>query len=181
MRRSNQKELSFRISRSYGPGRYDLEYEERGLDYPVGYVRWTQQRNRECVLDLQARGLLDRRSLVAEVVPVDHAAHAYSRLGGDQSRAPRGALLLSYPSFAVDKPTPSAKTAPPKNLSRPRPGGVAPRIGLIGPGGFATNVLVSGFVEADARLELVGGGSGPSAEVALRTLGFARVAPTNWR
>ena len=51
-----EKELRFRVSRSYGPGRYDAEYEERGLDYPIGYVRWTEQRNMEAVLRLQARG-----------------------------------------------------------------------------------------------------------------------------
>jgi predicted dehydrogenase/threonine dehydrogenase-like Zn-dependent dehydrogenase len=170
-----QKELSFRISRSYGPGRYDLEYEERGLDYPVGYVRWTEQRNMECVLDLQARSLLDLRTLIADIVPVDDAAQAFSRLSGDESQAPRGALLLSYPSSPEEDPTPRAKTAR-KRPGRARSGGDAPRIGLIGPGGFATNVLVPAFVEAGARLELVGGGSGPSAEAAVRTLGFARVA-----
>ncbi|MDP9276263.1 MAG: Gfo/Idh/MocA family oxidoreductase, partial [Chloroflexota bacterium] len=167
------KELSFRISRSYGPGRYDVEYEERGLDYPIGYVRWTQQRNMECILDLQARGLLDLGPLIADVVPVEDAARAYSLLAAESSERPRGALLLSYPDAQDDaeRPQPAASTS-----SRPRPSEAIPRIGLIGPGGFAKNILVPAFAEAGAHLELVGGGSGPSAESAGRDLGFARVA-----
>jgi predicted dehydrogenase/threonine dehydrogenase-like Zn-dependent dehydrogenase len=165
------KELSFRVSRSYGPGRYDIEYEERGLDYPIGFVRWTQQRNMECVLDLRARGLLDLGSLIADVVPVDDAAVAYDRLGAEQDARPRGALLLSYPETA-EEPSPPPAPAPPITSSE-----ASPRIGLIGPGRFATSVLVPAFVEAGARLELVGGGSGPSAESAVRNHGFERFAP----
>jgi predicted dehydrogenase len=171
-----EKELSFRIARSYGPGRYDVEYEKRGLDYPVGYVRWTQQRNMQCVLDLQVRGLLDVGSLVAGVFPVEEAARAYERLGGDDSRRPRGALLLSYET-GEDESLRAAAVAAESDL-RPRvtsPGG-APRIGLIGPGRFAATVLVPALADAGAQLELVGGGSGPSAEAAQRNLGFERVA-----
>jgi len=167
------KELSFRISRSYGPGRYDVEYEERGLDYPIGYVRWTQQRNMECILDLQARGLLDLGPLVADVVPVEDAARAYALLGAESTERPRGALLISYPDAqaAAQPPRPTRSTS-----ARPEPSEAIPRIGLIGPGDFARKVLVPAFVEAGARLELVGGGSGPSADAAVRDLGFARLA-----
>jgi predicted dehydrogenase len=171
-----QKELSFRVSRSYGPGRYDVEYEERGLDYPIGYVRWTQQRNMECVLDLQARGLLDLGSLIEDIVPVDDAAVAYSRLGGDQSQRPHGALLLSYPTSEEYQLPSKVRPVSPEEPTRLRRLEGPPRIGLIGPGGFATNVLVPAFIEAGARLELVGGGSGPSAESAARNFGFSRVA-----
>jgi predicted dehydrogenase len=170
-----EKELSFRVSRSYGPGRYDREYEERGLDYPLGYVRWTQQRNMQCVLELQARGLLDLVSLIDEIVPVDDAARAYSRLGAEQSQRPRGALLLAYPDAAEESQRSTAKAGSSK--SRPvSPSDGVVRIGLLGPGSFATSVLIPAFVEAGARLELVGGGSGRSAEAAVRKLGFVRVA-----
>jgi predicted dehydrogenase len=164
-----RKELTFRISRSYGPGRYDVEYEERGLDYPVGYVRWTQQRNMQCVLDLQARGLLDIGPLIADVVPVEDVEEAYARVAGDATERPRGALLLAYGEAEVA----------PEPLQGSRPGsasGGAPRIGLVGPGEFARSVLIPAFAEAGARLELVGGGSGPSAASAARDLGFSRVA-----
>ncbi len=170
-----EKELSFRISRSSGPGRYDVEYEERGLDYPIGYVRWTQQRNMQCVLDLQARGLLDLGSLVADVVPIEKAAEAYARLGGDESERPQGALLLSY-SQGDYEGSPSARAAERKPEPRASSLEGGTRIGLVGPGGFATSVLVPALAEAGARLVLVGGGSGPSAEAAQRNLGFERVA-----
>jgi predicted dehydrogenase len=167
------KELSFRVSRSYGPGRYDVEYEERGLDYPIGFVRWTQQRNMECVLDLQARGLLDLASLIDDVMPVDEAAVAYERLSADARS--RGAILLSYPEAEDDAPLETA--AIPSAASQAEPSDQAPRIGLIGPGRFATSVLVPALAEAGAHLELVGGGSGPSAESAVRNHEFERFAP----
>ena len=169
------KELSFRISRSYGPGRYDLDYEERGLDYPVGYVRWTEKRNLEAVLELQQRRALDLTDLVDEVVPVDDAAQAYERL---VSGSPRGALILSYDGVApaeIREPVRVTEPAVPSPASR-RAVTDAPRIGLIGAGGFAGRVLVPALVAAGAKLELVGGGRGPSAEAATRNLGFARVA-----
>jgi predicted dehydrogenase len=168
------KELSFRISRSYGPGRYDVEYEERGVDYPIGFVRWTQQRNMESVLDLQARSLIDLESLIADVVPVEQAADAYERLGAESGQRPRGALLLSYPDAADDVPHTAAPTRAKPQVER---SDQAIRIGLIGQGRFAAGVLVPAFAEAGAQLELVGGGSGPSAESAARNLGFVRVAP----
>ena len=171
-----EKELSFRISRSYGPGRYDIEYEERGLDYPVGYVRWTQQRNMQCVLDLQARKLLDLGSLISEVVPIEDAARAYARLAGEPSERPPGALLLSYAHSGDEEHSKSSETHAATSRRRVSASGEGPRIGLVGPGGFAKSVLIPAFAEVGARLELVGGGSGPSAEAATRDLGFARVA-----
>ena len=90
------KELSFRVSRSYGPGRYDNAYEEQGLDYPVGYVRWTEQRNMSCFLDLLATGAMRVDDLIEEVVPVDDAARAYARLTGPAEVRPKGALVIEY-------------------------------------------------------------------------------------
>ena len=171
------KELSFRVSRSYGPGRYDPEYEERGLDYPIGFVRWTQQRNMECVLDLQARGLLDLGSLIADVVPVEDAARAYERLSAEQGPRTRAALLLAYPDAEEEVPPAPAEAPVPQIEPKISGRDDALPIGLIGPGGFATNVLVPAFARAGARLELVGGGSGPSTESAVRNLGFERYAP----
>jgi len=172
------KELSFRVSRSYGPGRYDLEYEEKGLDYPIGYVRWTEQRNMECVLALQAAGRLQLDDLI-DVVPVDDAQSAYERLLGDASNRPHGALALAYDGL----PDGDTQAEPPRKLevqssttTGARRAATAPiRVGLIGPGNFAKNVLLPAFIAAGTRLEVVAGGSGPSAEALGRNAGFARV------
>lgn len=167
-----EKELRFRISRSYGPGRYDREYEERGLDYPIGYIRWTEQRNMEAVLELQARGRLRLEDLVEEVIPVEEAARAYSLLGAPAAQRPLGAIVLSYPAEpAAAVAAPSPPVARPARLEEG-----ALRVGLIGPGRFASRVLIPAFIAAGARLEIVGGGSGQSAEAASRELGFARIA-----
>jgi predicted dehydrogenase len=171
------KELSFRVSRSYGPGRYDSDYEERGLDYPIGYVRWTEQRNMECVLDLQASGRLSLEDL-AEIVPVERAAEAYERLVGDASERPLGALLLSYQPTSDDGRSEPVRQLHLENESKAstrRRADAPVRVGLIGPGGFAARVLVPALVAGGARLVATAGGSGPSAEAATRTLGFERV------
>jgi polar amino acid transport system substrate-binding protein len=175
-----EKELSFRVSRSYGPGRYDHEYEERGLDYPIGYVRWTEKRNMEAILAAQASGRLQLDDLIDEVIPVEEAARAYERLVAPAQERPQGALLLSYgPSRDVSEEPVIQKAPEVTPGSMPRPRTTPPvRIGLIGPGGFALRVLVPAFARAGARLELVGGGAGPSAESAQREFDFARIAPS---
>jgi predicted dehydrogenase len=170
------KELSLRVSRSYGPGRYDRAYEEQGLDYPIGYVRWTEQRNMEAVLALQSAGRLQLADLVDEVEPVAAAAAAYERLAGPLEQRPQGAILLAYGSPAPPAREPFALPEPTVETTR-KTGRSAPvRVGLVGAGSFASRVLVPAFVRAGARLEVVGGGAGPSAEAATRSLGFARVA-----
>jgi predicted dehydrogenase/threonine dehydrogenase-like Zn-dependent dehydrogenase len=185
------KELKFRVSRSYGPGRYDPEYEERGLDYPISFVRFTEQRNMEAVLALQAQRRLELGDLIAEIVPVDEAPRAYERLLSNSDQAPRGAIVLSYRE-GTDTEDESARVLPPSEqaggggrgtragelllVTPRRPIAAEPRIGLLGPGSFASRVIVPALVRAGARLEVVGGGRGPSAEAGARQSGFARVA-----
>jgi predicted dehydrogenase len=175
-----EKELQFRVSRSYGPGRYDAEYEERGLDYPAGYVPWTEKRNMETVLRLQARRLVSFTDLV-ELVPVENAAAAYSRLTAarDAGPPPAGALVLSY-AFPDQPPPPPDNLVPARPAGRSRKkrgtGRTPVRIGLIGPGGFAGRALIPELKRAGADLMLVGGGNGPSAAAAVRTGSFRRTA-----
>jgi predicted dehydrogenase len=180
------KELSLRVSRSYGPGRYDAEYEERGLDYPIGYVRWTEQRNMEAILDLQARGLLRLEDLIDEIVPVADAARAYERLVGNGCPPLRGAIALSYSDGnAARSGAESAPETVPLRLEE-RPGkdlrkaalASAPQVGLIGPGGFASRTIIPALQAAGATLNVVGGGSGPSAASAARSHTFKRAADT---
>ncbi len=168
------KELAFRVSRSYGPGRYDRNYEEKGLDYPIGYVRWTEQRNMECVLDLQAQGMLALGDLIDDVVPIEQADEAYARLAGPTETRPRGALAFSYGRTDGHKQdqTPALEG----HHRAPRRHGDADtiRIGLIGPGSFATSVLAPALKSAGAVLTAVAGGAGPSAEAMTRDAGFER-------
>ncbi len=88
------KELDVRFSRSYGPGRYDDRYELEGIDYPAGYVRWTERRNLGCFLDLLVDGSVDVASLISGVHPVDEAADVYDRLGAGSLQGV--GFLLSY-------------------------------------------------------------------------------------
>jgi polar amino acid transport system substrate-binding protein len=175
-----EKELAFRVSRSYGPGRYDRAYEERGLDYPIGYVRWTEKRNMEAILELQASGRLHLDDLIDEIVPVEEAARAYERLVAPAQKRPQGALLLSYRAGGEVFEQPLILETPAAGAGSVTLSVTTPpvRVGLIGPGSFASRVLVPAFTRAGARLELVGGGSGPSAETARREFDFARVAPS---
>jgi threonine dehydrogenase-like Zn-dependent dehydrogenase len=96
-----KKELSFQVSCSYGPGRYDAEYEEKGHDYPVAYVRWTEQRNFEAVLDMMADGRLDVGALISHRFSIDRAAEAYAIVAGSE---PSLGILLEYPASAESEP-----------------------------------------------------------------------------
>ena len=160
-----EKELEVRTSRSYGPGRYDLEYEERGLDYPIGYVRWTERRNMSSFLELVAAGKVDVERLVRERVPIDDAAEAYERLVSHEG-SPLG-ILIEY-SEADERRTPTA----PQAVERPVAAGAA---GVVGAGSFATRILIPGVRRAGFELEAVASASGLSARAAGDRFGFRRV------
>ena len=129
-----EKEIDLRLSRSYGPGRYDPEYELRGHDYPIGYVRWTENRNMEAFLDLVASQRLSLTELITHRFDFDQAEQAYALLKDGASQAPIG-VLLSYDGDKAQEATVS--------LRSPRPraeGGV--RLGVIGAGQFAQGILL---------------------------------------
>jgi predicted dehydrogenase/threonine dehydrogenase-like Zn-dependent dehydrogenase len=96
-----EKELDFRISRSYGPGRYDSAYEQQGRDYPIGYVRWTETRNMEAFLQLLSDGKLDVRSLTTHRFPIEFARGAYDLITGERSEPFLG-VLITYPEQAEE-------------------------------------------------------------------------------
>ena len=114
------KELDVRFSRSYGPGRYDDRYELDGIDYPAGYVRWTERRNLECFLDLIARKEIDVESLVSGVFPVEQASSVYGELASGSLDAI--GVLLKYPA-----PAPDSEPAAASQLWLGRPYGCAAR------------------------------------------------------
>src|SRR5882757_3767733 len=95
------KELDFRISRSYGPGRYDTAYEQKGVDYPIGYVRWTETRNMEAFLQLLADGKVDVGALITHRFPIDQAQLAYDLIGGKSQQEFLG-VLITYPELAEE-------------------------------------------------------------------------------
>jgi predicted dehydrogenase/threonine dehydrogenase-like Zn-dependent dehydrogenase len=166
------KELEVRFSRSYGPGRYDPTYEEGGVDYPVGYVRWTEGRNLRSFLDLVADGRLDVDPLISAIVPFDQAVDAYTHiLDGNQSGV---GVLFRYPS---DTPTESRLATPP-SAGRPRRRPVAQpvvRLGVVGAGSYATSMLLPHLIRrADVQLVEVATATGLSATNAQRKFGFER-------
>ena len=157
-----EKELTFQVSCSYGPGRYDPAYEEKGQDYPVGFVRWTEQRNFEAVLDLMAAGQIDVAPLVSHKYEIGEAASAYKLL---VSSTPSLGILITYPeaprtgedlntllsrvvSFAEERSGPQSATG---------------RTGFIGAGNYGGRVLISAFKEAGATLSTIASSSGVSA------------------
>src|SRR5205814_2221099 len=87
------KELDFRISRSYGPGRYDTAFEQKGRDYPIGYVRWTENRNLEAFLHLLAEGKLSVGPLITHRFPIDRAQSAYELITGRSSQPFLGVVI----------------------------------------------------------------------------------------
>ena len=161
------KELCIRYSRSYGPGRYDPVYEEGGLDYPAGYVPWTERRNLEEVLRLMAKGSLDIDSLQPAVFPVEQAAEAYDRLAAKAEGRRVAAILLSYPPGPLARPVLRSGTARHPSAGRhPSAAGAAlrsvptrarrpdtVRVAAVGAGSFGTRMLLPPL-RRDARVEL---------------------------
>lgn len=162
------KELSFQVSCSYGPGRYDPAYEQKGQDYPYGFVRWTAQRNFEAVLDMMARGKLDVKPLISRRVPFEEAPGVYEELTGNRSLL---GVILTYaesPSRAatveVTPPKPRVQSAPESQV----------RVGVIGAGNFASMVFLPALAKTGMELHTIAAGGGTSAAVAARKFGFRR-------
>ena len=164
-----EKELSFQVSCSYGPGRYDQDYEERGCDYPVGFVRWTEQRNFEAVLDMLADGRLDVKPLISHRLSIDDAEKAYEVVGGSE---PSLGILLKHPGGAdraLKKRT--VKIGPDVGVPEPRSQGTM-AVSFVGAGNYATRMLMPAFKAAGARLRSVASSGGVSGVYAGRKFGF---------
>jgi predicted dehydrogenase/threonine dehydrogenase-like Zn-dependent dehydrogenase len=164
------KELSFQVSCSYGPGRYDPAYEEHGNDYPLGLVRWTEQRNFVAVLDLMAAGRLDLKPLITHRFPLSDSDRAYAVVGGSE---PSIGIILRYPD-ATALPEKQLRQGTVR-LAGHNTAGDAPAVGLIGSGNYATMVLIPALKAAGARLHTVACNGGMSGVHAGRTFGFGQV------
>jgi len=168
-----EKELTFKVSRSYGPGRYDPRYEEGGVDYPYGYVRWTEGRNMQSFVDLLASGKLDVHPLISHRFEIDQADQAYELITGKTGQPFLG-VLLTYPKKSsalplkrrVDYPEPTNDAAPVK-------------VGVLGSGNYANAVFLPA-VKKSGNAQLVGicSASGLSAQNAARKFGYGFASST---
>lgn len=163
-----KKELELRMSCSYGPGRYDPDYEENGNDYPFDYVRWTEQRNMDAFLNLISKGLLNIKPFISEVFPIDQANVAYDQvLNG--SEKPFVGLLLEY-AERKEKFNISIKTKGEQSTEL--------CVGFIGAGSFAQSYLIPQVASAGIPLHTVVTSKGPSANNVAGKFGFTN-ASTN--
>ena len=149
-----KKELSFQVSCSYGPGRYDTAYEELGQDYPLPFVRWTEQRNFDAVLALLADGKLDVRALVSHRIPVNEAPRAYDLL----SNASGLGILFDYSAETREISRVFARSA---RREQPKIG--SPVFGVVGVGGYASAMLLPNFTKAGATLKTLVSAKGLTA------------------
>jgi len=162
-----EKEISFINSRSYGPGRYDSNYEENGQDYPLGYVRWTEGRNFQAVVDLMESGKLKVKPLVTHRFPIEKATQAYDVITGKKKESFLG-VLLTYPK-TVEK-LESLKVV---RFNVPTFKPATCKLGVLGAGLFANSVLLPSIKKVDG-VQLVGIASsgGLHAQHAGKKFGF---------
>jgi predicted dehydrogenase/threonine dehydrogenase-like Zn-dependent dehydrogenase len=172
-----EREISFINSRSYGPGRYDPGYEEGGLDYPIGYVRWTEARNLESFVDLLASRRIDVHPLISHRFPIAEAPQAYDLITG-KSGKPFLGVLLTYESDQSSPQVDVPATTITKPVSPPVEQPATPqldqlKLGVLGAGNFASAVMLPALKKI-ASIELVGiaSASGSSAQIAASKYNF---------
>ena len=166
-----KKELSFQVSCSYGPGRYDPDYELQGHDYPIGFVRWTEQRNFQAVLHALSVGALRTEPLISHRFPIDLAAAAYELLSSPETSL---GILLQYPGTA-DPHKRTIDLSPEAADSRVlRPG--QPSLSVIGAGNYASRMLIPAFAKAGARFHTIAASSGVGPVHVGRKFGFRQAS-----
>ena len=159
-----KKELSFQVSCSYGPGRYDPTYEQQSHDYPIGFVRWTEQRNFQAVLHALASGAMSTEPLISHRFAIEQASEAYELLSSSEHSL---GILLRYPETAnlnqrvVHLPTSSGSVAPSQ-----------PLLSVIGAGNYASRMLIPAFAKAGARFHTLAASSGIGPVHVGRKFGF---------
>jgi len=165
-----EKELTFQVSCSYGPGRYDPSYEGGGHDYPLGFVRWTEQRNFEAVLDMMAAGQLDVKPLVSHRFDFEEVSKAYDSLMNDKSglgtllkyNSPHAQRVISSVALSADSKVPFRKD---KAV-----------VGFIGAGNYASRMLIPAFKKAGAQFHTIVTNGGINGVIHGKTAGFAEAS-----
>lgn len=163
-----EKELSFQVSCSYGPGRYDPNYEDNGQDYPLGFVRWTEQRNFEAVLDMLASGQLDVKPLITHRFAFEDAPKAYEALTADKSGL---GILLQYTSPAAARSVSSVTLTSGARFDAQRP-----VLGFVGAGNYASRMLIPAFKEAGAQFHTIVTAGGINGVIHGEKAGFAEAS-----
>ena len=166
-----KKELTFQVSSSYGPGRYDPNYEEKGQDYPVGFVRWTEQRNFEAVLDMMMSGSLNVKKLISHRFDILEAKKAYGIVGGLEKSL---GILITYPGIKVDKNSRNISLLSKEDEKKMiiNKSNQKIRVSFLGSGNYATSVLIPAFKHANVELGTVASNTGVSGAHTGRKYGF---------
>jgi predicted dehydrogenase/threonine dehydrogenase-like Zn-dependent dehydrogenase len=166
-----EKELDFRVSRSYGPGRYDVAYEQKGIDYPIGYVRWTETRNMQAFLKLLADRKLDLHPLITHRFSIARAHSAYDLISG-KTHEPFLGVLIAYPEGVDDTrhvrmPIPDTSVASHQLI----------RLGVLGAGSFATGTLLPAIKQVgNVEMVVACAATGSHARHAADKFGFRSCA-----
>lgn len=163
-----EKELTFQVSCSYGPGRYDPAYEEKGQDYPLGFVRWTEQRNFEAVLDMLASGQLNVKPLITHRFAFEDAPQAYQTLTEDKTGL---GILLQYTSDVPERAIRQVTLRPSTSFNAQRP-----VMGFIGAGNYASRMLIPAFKAAGAQFHTIVTAGGISGVIHGEKAGFAEAS-----
>jgi predicted dehydrogenase/NADPH:quinone reductase-like Zn-dependent oxidoreductase len=179
-----EKELDFRVSRSYGPGRYDAAFEQKGRDYPIGYVRWSETRNMEAFLQLLADGKVDVKSLITHSFAIESAGAAYELITGKTPESHLG-VVITYPESKAPLLAKDPRNSAPSEvgsgsrrlelISR-RAESLAQgqvRVGVLGAGNFAQGILIPAIKAAGAEMVGLCASSGSRARSSADKFGFA--------
>ena len=163
-----EKEITFQVSCSYGPGRYDESYEQKGQDYPIGFVRWTEKRNFEAVLNAISRGTLNVQPLITDRIPLPE----YQRIYGDMGNSKSIAAILEYSS---DTEIVSSIEVNKKSFEGKK--GV---IGIIGAGNFTSSTMMPNLKKVGADVKYIASSGGLSSTIMAKKYGIAN-STTNYQ
>lgn len=161
-----EKELTFQVSCSYGPGRYDADYEDKGNDYPYAFVRWTEQRNFEAILDMMSSGQVDVKPLITHRFKFEDAAQAYDLLTSDKSAL---GILLQYQSEPSTRHQRSVTLNSKATFEASKP-----VVGFVGAGNYASRMLIPAFKAGGAQLHTIATSGGINGVTHGEKAGFAK-------
>ncbi|QWE27027.1 bi-domain-containing oxidoreductase [Polynucleobacter sp. AP-Ainpum-60-G11] len=165
-----KKEISFQVSSSYGPGRYDPSYEEKGVDYPIGFVRWTEQRNFTAILDLMSKGSIDVLPLITNRFKLDNIENAYEAV--TNSKTAMGILIEYSSNLKKEDASINSRSVYLNRISPKKSKVNNPTISVIGAGNYATSQLIPAMKMAGASLSQIATNGGIKGIYAAMKYGF---------